>query len=199
MKAIKLVIVLALLLAAGLGTYIAVGSYPVGADVPHSGLVFSLLATVRDRGVAARSRGINAPADLESPKRLSVGAGQYAAMCSGCHLAPGYETNETWVGLYPRPPRLAHRSGLTPAKVFWVVKHGLKFSGMPAWGKSHSDDEIWDITAFVLNLPHLTPAQYKDVVAHAPPDTDMIVMPMPGEGTTGKDSPDASPPMSMPQ
>lgn len=178
---IKLLIALAVLFAAGLGMYIYLGGYPVGADVPHSGPVFWLLATVRDRGVATQTRDIRVPLDLDSPRRLSEGAGQYAAMCSGCHLTPGYESSETWQGLYPQPPRLAHGVDLTPAEIFWVVKHGLKFSGMPAWGKSHSDDEIWDVTAFVLDLPHLTPAQYRDMVAHAPPDRDMMRMPVPGD------------------
>ena len=179
MKLLTLLMVLAGLFVAGLGTYILLGAYPVGADVPHSGLVFSLLATVRDRGVAAQSRNVSVPADLDNPQRLSDGAGQYATMCARCHLAPGYESSETWKGLYPQPPRFAYGIDLTPAEVFWVVKHGLKFSGMPAWGRSHSDDEIWDITAFVLKLPHLTAAQYQEIVAHAPPDMDMMRMPMP--------------------
>lgn len=198
LRAIKLVIALALLVVAGLGTYLALGGYPVGADVPHSRFVSSLLATARDRRVAAQARNISTPSDLDSAKRLSVGAGQYATMCSGCHLAPGYEADETWKGLYPQPPRLAHGLDLTPAEIFWAVKHGLKFSGMPAWGKSHSDEEIWDITAFVVMLPRLTPVQYKDMVARAPSDMDMIRMPMPGGDPTGRESPDSKPSMSMP-
>ena len=183
MKTTSLVIALALLTVLGLGIYAYSGTYPVGADEPHAGPTFWLLATVRDRGVAAQSRSVTPPPDLESPQRMSIGAGQYATMCSNCHLAPGYESGETWEGLYPRPPRLAQGTDLTPAEVFWVVKHGLKFSGMPAWGKSHSDDEIWDLTAFVLRLSRLTPAQYKDIVAHAPRDEDMLMMPMPGGDT----------------
>lgn len=199
MRIINVLIAVAVLFVAALGIYIYFGAYPVGADVPHSGFVFSVLATVRDRGVAAQARNVAPPPDLDTPQRLSVGAGQYATMCSGCHLAPGYESSEIWKGLYPQPPRLAHGVDLTPAEIFWVVKHGLKFSGMPAWGKSHSDDQIWDIMAFVLKLPHLTAAQYKDIVAHAPGDTDMMRMPMPGGDPTEKESPDAKTSISMPQ
>jgi mono/diheme cytochrome c family protein len=196
-KIINLLIALAVLIVAGFALYIALGAYPVGADVPHSGPAYWVLTTVRDRSVAAQARGISAPADLENPQRLAVGAGHYASMCSGCHLAPGYESSEIWTGLYPQPPPLAQGVNLTPAEMFWVIKHGLKFSGMPAWGQSHSDSEIWDITAFVLKLPHLTAAQYKDIVTHAPPDIDMMRMPMPGEDATEKGSP-AHKPMSMP-
>lgn len=184
LRTLKLFVALVLLFLGGLGLYLYSGRYPIGADMPHSGPVLSLLGIVRDRAVAAEARQVNPPADLDQPRRLTVGAGQYAAMCSGCHLAPGYESGETWEGLYPQPPRLAHGTRLTPAEIFWVVKHGLKFSGMPAWGKSHSDEEIWDITAFVLKLPHLTATQYKDIVTRAPPDADMTMMPMPGSGST---------------
>ena len=197
MKIISLLIALAVLTVAAFGLYIALGAYPVGADVPHSGPVYWALTTVRDRSVAAQARDTIAPADLENPRRLAIGAGHYASMCSGCHLAPGYESSEVWKGLYPQPPPLAHGINLTPAEIFWVIKHGLKFSGMPAWGKSHSDDEIWDIAAFVLKLPRLTATQYKNLVAHAPPDRDMMRMPMPG--ATGKASPDDKTSMPMPQ
>lgn len=198
MRVVTLLIALGVLFAAGLGIYVYSGGYPVGADIPHSGLVFWLLGAVRDRGIAAQARNIRVPADLDSLQRLSDGAGQYATMCSGCHLAPGYESSEIWKGLYPQPPQLPHGIDLTPAEIFWVVKHGLKFSGMPAWGKSHSDNEIWNVTAFVLKLPHLTAAQYRDVVAHAPPDMDMMRMPMPAGDPTGKESPNDGASMSMP-
>jgi mono/diheme cytochrome c family protein len=75
---------------------------------------------------------------------------------------------------------LAQGTDLTPAEVFWVVKLGLKFSGMPPWGRSHSDDEIWDLAAFVLRLSHVTPTEYRNLVTHAPRDKDILMMPMPG-------------------
>lgn len=186
MRTVKVLFALLVLSAVGLGVYIYSGTYPVGADVPHSGFVFWLLTTVRDRGIEVQSRAIRPPADLNDPHRRTIGAGQYAAMCSGCHLAPGYENDETREGLYPKPPKLAKGTDLTPAEIFWVIKHGLKMSGMPAWGRSHSNDELWDITAFVLELAHLTPQQYRQIVSQAPPDTDMTQMPMPGS-TSGAD------------
>lgn len=177
-----MLVTLVVLLAVGFGIYIYSGSYPVGADVPHSGLVFSLLETVRDRGIEVQSRHVRPPLHLNTRQRLLIGAGHYSAMCSRCHLAPGFETDATREGLYPKPPRLARGTDLTPAEIYWVIKHGLKFSGMPAWGQSHTNSEIWDITAFVLALPHLTPLQYQDWVAQAPSDPDRVRLPMPGGG-----------------
>jgi hypothetical protein len=100
------------------------------------------------------------------------GAGQYAAMCTQCHLTPGMKDSEIRPGLYPQPPNLA-RLRVAPAEAFWVIKHGIKMSAMPAWGGSHDDATIWAMVAFLQKLPDLSPAQYKQIVARAPPDDDM--------------------------
>src|SRR3546814_12763744 len=57
----------------------------------------------------------------------------------------------------------------------WVIKHGIKMSAMPAWGMvpGHDDPTIWSMVAFIEKLPGMTPAQYKAIVAKAPPDEDM--------------------------
>jgi len=85
-------------------------------------------------------------------------------MCSGCHLAPGLEKTEISQGLYPSAPELSRGNDLTPAEQFWVLKHGIKMTGMPAWGPTHDDDLLWDIVAFVQKLPTLSPEQYQTIV-----------------------------------
>ncbi len=89
-------------------------------------------------------------------------------MCIECHLAPGIDRPEISQGLYPRAPQLRQKSDLSPAEQFWIIKHGVKLTGMPAWGVTHDDDLLWDLVAFVRNLPDLTADQYKDLVEHAP-------------------------------
>ena len=83
---------LVLIGAAAVGIY--AGLYNIAADVPHTQPVYWLLETVRDRSVEARVRDIVVPNDLKDPNRISRGAGQYADMCSGCHLAPGMKRTE---------------------------------------------------------------------------------------------------------
>ena len=179
-KAIVLVGLIVVVVAAG-ASYVYAGWYDIGADAAHSPAIYWLAGAVRDRSIAAHAAGIRVPS-LNDPKMLSIGAGQDAAMCSGCHLAPGYDKDETWEGLYPRPPKLFEGTDLTPAEMFWVIKHGIKMTGMPAWGRTHDDGELWAITDFVLQLPKLTAQQYEAIVAEAPADPDMTVMPMPGGG-----------------
>jgi mono/diheme cytochrome c family protein len=138
------------------------GLYNIAADVPHTPPVYWLLETIRGRSVAARSRDIVVPKDLDDANRISKGAGQYAEMCSGCHLAPGMKRTEISRGLYPRAPELRHKTDFTPAEQFWIVKHGVKMTGMPAWGVTHDDDLLWDVVAFVRKLPELTPEQCEE-------------------------------------
>ena len=150
------------------------GLYNIAADVPHTQPVYWLLETIRGRSVAARSRDVIVPKDLDDANRISKGAGQYAEMCSDCHLAPGMKRTEISRGLYPRAPELRHKSDLTPAEQFWIVKHGVKMTGMPAWGVTHDDDLLWDVVAFVRKLPELTPEQYEALVKNAPKHEELM-------------------------
>ena len=144
------------------------GSFDVAADIPHSQPVFWLMNTVRERSIAIRAAGIAVPSDLVDAKRISSGAAQYDEMCSLCHLAPGMKRTEISRGLYPRAPELRRGSSLTPAEEFWVVKHGLKMTGMPAWGVTHDDELLWDVVAFLRKLPELNADQYQALVKGAP-------------------------------
>jgi len=163
---------LALVGATAVGIY--AGLYNIAADVPHTQPVYWLFETVRGCSVAARARNIIVPNDLDDSSRISRGAGQYAEMCSGCHLAPGMKRTEISRGLYPRAPELRRKTDLTPAEQFWIVKHGVKMTGMPAWGVTHDDELLWDVVAFVRKLPELTPDQYESLVKNAPKHEELM-------------------------
>src|SRR4051794_25807575 len=99
---ITLVLVAVVLILAG-AAFVASGVYGIGADEPHWQVTEHAIDLLRDSSVQKRARGIVVP-DLEDPKRLAEGAEHYAAMCTGCHLAPGLENSELRQGLYPTPP-----------------------------------------------------------------------------------------------
>ena len=165
----------ALLIAVVAAGLVYMGSFDVAADKPHSQPVFWLMDTVRERSVAVRAAGIAVPGDLADAKRIASGAAQYDEMCSLCHLAPGMKRTEISRGLYPRAPELRRKSELTPAEQFWVVKHGLKMTGMPAWGVTHDDELLWDVVAFLRKLPDLTAEQYQTLVKSAPKNHDEMM------------------------
>ena len=68
-------------------------------------------------------------------------------------------------GMNPKPPLLWKMKDEDPREQFWTIKHGIRMSGMPAWGKTHSDEEIWALVAFLQKLPRLTPEQYRAMTA----------------------------------
>ena len=160
----------------GVGTisgfgFIQSGSFDFAADTAHADGLTKLIAWARERSIAKQAREIVPPADLASTERIRRGAGNYQAMCVGCHLSPGVENSEIRQGLYPTPPNLtladaaAEKSG-SDSRLFWIIKHGIKGSAMPAWATGGMDDEtIWDLTVFIKALPKLSANEYQANVA----------------------------------
>jgi mono/diheme cytochrome c family protein len=140
------------------------GAVDIAADNPHSAAVFNLLETARERSIAKRVRDIRVP-DLTDEAMIRRGAGNYDSMCAACHLAPGEMDSELSAGLYPAPPNLTRHEATDAARAFWIIKHGVKATGMPAWGKSMEDNYIWDLVAFVRQLPSMSAEQYAAHVA----------------------------------
>jgi len=184
-KRLRIVILAALAVLGGIVFYVGSGAYDVGADTPHWEITRKVLELVRNRSIEVRASQIKLP-DLQDEQLVLKGAGQYAAMCANCHLAPEQTDSEIRPGLYPKPPNLSEQR-FDPKTVFWVTKHGLKMSGMPAWGVGHDDATIWSIVAFVTKLPGLSAEHYKDLVAKAPPDKEMESMDMGDGEKPGKD------------
>ena len=164
MNAILTLTLGALAVAIGGGAVVYSGVNDVGADTPHSAPVHAVLEMARERSIAVRAAEVEVP-ELGTTELIRSGAGNYAAMCVGCHLAPGVPPNELSQGLYPAPPNLAEATDeFDPAATFWVIKHGLKSTGMAAWGRFMEDHYIWGLVAFIEQLPSLTPQEYQALV-----------------------------------
>ncbi len=168
---LAIIAVTALAVPAAVATFIGSGLYNIGADAPHTKPVFWLIGQLRDRSIAVRARGLTPPADLTDPGRVAAGAGLYDKLCVSCHLAPQMKKTDLARGLYPKAPPLAYGTDLTPGQEFWVIKHGVKLTAMPAWGRTHDDAQVWDLVAFIRKMPDLDAAGYKAAVNAAPPAT----------------------------
>jgi mono/diheme cytochrome c family protein len=159
---VKTGLVIAATLAAGAigtGLFIESGFYNIGADDHHTKVVLAIIEQLRERSIEVRSRSIEAHY-VSDPARITVAAQHYAALCAGCHLAPGVTKSDVRPGLYPHPPNLAQEDLQGAQRAFWIIKHGIKMSGMPAWGKTLDDPAIWEIVAFVRKMPEMTPESY---------------------------------------
>lgn len=153
------VIATLVVLALGVGAFVTSGTYGIGADQPHLPMTLSLINALRDKSTEAAGKQVTVPA-RDSPTGIADGAALYDARCTGCHLAPGEAATGLSTGLYPQPPNLAEDGVNNPGEAFWIIKHGIKLTAMPAWGKTQTDADIWNLVAFLQRVPKMTPAQY---------------------------------------
>ncbi len=159
------------IVAATAGIVAASGIVNVAANEPHSSFVYQTLAFARERSIASRSSDIKVPEDFADPERVRRGAGNYAAMCVNCHLSPDMADSEIRKGLYPTPPNLSAKTEVpftsrNAARDFWIIKNGIKASGMPAWSAGGMEDAaIWDLAAFLQKMPLMAKADYEQLVA----------------------------------
>jgi len=151
---------------AAVGIVIGSGAYDFAADSPHTVMVAKLIALARERSIEVRAAGIKPP-PLDDPRMVAEGAEHYALMCTGCHLAPGMRENEMRPGLNPKPPVLVTIPPGDSREQFWIIKHGIKMTAMPAWGATHTDEEIWNMVAFLQKLPGMTVSRYRALTAGA--------------------------------
>ncbi|MGH8133670.1 MAG: c-type cytochrome [Steroidobacteraceae bacterium] len=147
-------------LALGAGVFIGSGVYDIGADDHHTKVVLAIIGQLRERSIGARARTLAVP-DLETGASIAAGARRYAALCAGCHLAPGVTRSALRPGLYPHPPNLAQEAPREARNAFWTIKHGIKMSAMPAWGKTLDDAAIWDIVSFMRKMPAMDAQAYQ--------------------------------------
>ncbi len=158
-------LVLGIALAIVCGAFlIYAGAYDVAATRHHWPLTEWVLDTARIRSIKTHAAGITAPAGSDDQAKILMGTEHFADHCAICHGAPGVPKGDIAHGLYPQPPDLAVTSKTyTDAELFWIVKHGIKMTGMPGWA-DHGDDELWATVAFLKKLPGLTPDDYAKLV-----------------------------------
>lgn len=162
-RCLNWLLLLAVLAGLGGALFIWIGLAPVSASAGHWPVTSWLLHTAMREAVQTRAWSIEPPS-LQDLARLQRGAGHFARGCASCHGAPGDPRPVTVRHMTPEPPYLPPRIGeWKPRELFWIVKHGVKFTGMPAWPAQQRDDEVWDVVAFLLRLPTLTPVQYRQL------------------------------------
>ena len=185
MRTVLAVLLLALVVAGVLLAIAFSGGYNVAATQPDGPLTRWTLSTIADRSIGRHAREVGAMPDLDSAA-LVRGLDHFHAMCVDCHGAPGFERNEVGEGLSPAAPDLSEvveAGEWSDAELFWIVKNGIKMTGMPAFGPTHGDGDLWSIVAIVKQLPELSDAEYGTRIAElrasaAPREDGMTEGPM---------------------
>jgi cytochrome c553 len=174
------------LLFAGLG-FAWLGVYNVGASRGHWFVTDWLLRFVMYNSVVTHSLAVETP-PLDGHDLIRLGAAHFHTECAYCHGAPGSPIGPVATRMLPPPPDLSTLANQwKDRELFWIVKHGIKYTGMPAWVSLQRDDEVWAVIAFLKRLPTLDVASYRDLAMG-----DVTVVPEGGRALAlGKSSEDA--------
>jgi len=161
---VKRYLIWTLVAIAGAGLALTSGIIPIKASSGHWRATAWVLDFAKRRSVATHSIGISVP-PLDDPSMIVKGAGHYETGCRPCHGSPAVAPPLVPRRMTPHPPDLRLQvSRWEPAELFSIVKHGIKFTGMPAWPSPGRDDEVWAVVAFLRKLPRLDAMSYTAIV-----------------------------------
>lgn len=169
-------ILIALLAVGGFGIAVS-GIIPIKASSGHWAITQWFLDFSKGRSLATHTLGVQAP-PLDDHRLVLKGAGHYETGCRGCHGSPSLRHPRVAQAMLPRPPYLPETVPEWEAEeLFYMVKHGIKFTGMPAWPTQQRDDEVWAMVAFLQRYPELDAEQYQQLV-HGTTDENSSVPPL---------------------
>jgi len=137
---------------------VMLGLMPVNADGDHSQLESTVMPLILHASIARRGSAETNPLPL-SEQNLKAGLDTYKTMCARCHSTPGGIPSVYGHSFYPPAPQLGGgMSDYTDSQLFWTIKHGIRNTGMPAWGSMLSDDDIWQVVSLLKNSTDLPPS-----------------------------------------
>ena len=134
------------------------GLMPVNADGTHSSLEARIMPLVLYASIVRHASGDTNPISVNE-ENLKAGVSTYKEMCVRCHSTPGGNPSVYGHSFYPAAPQLlGGMSNYTDSQLFWTIKHGIRNTGMPAWGSMLSDDDIWQLVSLLKNSQDLPPS-----------------------------------------
>jgi mono/diheme cytochrome c family protein len=157
---------LTLLLAAGLGAAAGFalyrsGLYNIGATAQHLQPGYSLLENAMRHSVRHHAGKVAVP-PLGEPAQLLRGAGLYREHCAQCHGGPGTAPSAHGMSMQPVPgPLVDATARWRPQDLYWITRHGIKMSGMPAWEARLNEADTWAVVAFLTRMPGLDARAYR--------------------------------------
>ncbi|MEE4639292.1 MAG: cytochrome c [Wenzhouxiangella sp.] len=170
LKHALLTLFLAGLVGLGAAAWVISGGHfdvAVSAQLPKP--IHDLVHLTRVNAVRREIRNLEAqPADLNNRATLQGAVQAFESLCAKCHSPPGGATPKLALSLNPPPADLADAAEKRSlAELFWVAKHGIRMSAMPAWGQSQSDETLWAIATLVQRFPTLSREEYQRLLGAA--------------------------------
>jgi mono/diheme cytochrome c family protein len=142
--------------------FIYSGKYDVSQMSHHNKITQWIIGKTMEHSITKRIKEVPAIPPLDDTTMIAEGFRHYNEMCVVCHGGAGIEQSEMVKGLYPEPPKLYKSEMPDPGSSFWIIKNGIRMTSMPAFGPTHTDEQIWAITAFMIKkLNSLSPEEYQ--------------------------------------
>jgi mono/diheme cytochrome c family protein len=144
----------------GAGIVVAAGLVDFSASTSPSPLEERAAQFALNRSIARHAPGKKNPL-ADSSEATTAGLVLFRAHCVTCHGAPGVDPTEEGASLNPPAPGLTlpRVQGRPDGELYWIVSRGIRMTGMPAFGPSRSEREIWELVAALRRLPQLSDAQ----------------------------------------
>ncbi len=162
-RLIELAILIATLSVLGVIVLVS-GIVPIKASSGHWPITRWTLEFASERSVGLHSSGSKVP-PLDERGMVPLGAATFDSNCRWCHGAPGFQQPPVAAQMTPHPPNLSEAVGSwDDEELFYILKHGIKFTGMPAWPTQKREQEIWPVVAFLRELPNMDAARYANLV-----------------------------------
>jgi mono/diheme cytochrome c family protein len=168
--------VLCLVLAAAVG-FVYLRATGLDAMSQPGTIETRVARTARRLAIPASIRTMTNPIP-NSAEAVADGMAHFADHCAVCHANNGSGDTEMGRGLYPKAPdmRLAPTQQLSDGELFYVIEHGIRFTGMPGWrnGTTEGEESSWRLVHFVRYLPMLTAAELDRMKARNPRSPEEI-------------------------
>jgi cytochrome c553 len=162
---LRIAAILVLLGFAGAFLFAWSGLYNVAASRGHFPVTEWLLGFVMENSVESRAPFLEDPPALDDPDLIRLGAAHFQGHCASCHGAPGVGPDPVMQAALPPAPDLGPTDGhWTDKELFWIVRNGIKYTGMPAWPALERDDEVWAVVAFLKRYSALDEGSYRTLL-----------------------------------
>jgi mono/diheme cytochrome c family protein len=128
--------------------------------LPEPGKTETVIATKAKHYLVRRASGVGIPPALtDMQASITEGDKLFGTECSECHGDNGRRPTDAGRWMYPRAADLGsvEVQNYSDRELFWIVKNGVRLSGMPAFGRVESDEHIWNLVHFVRTLPNANP------------------------------------------
>jgi mono/diheme cytochrome c family protein len=144
-------IVIVLIIIAGAYTVMHVDI----SALPEPGRFETSIATkAKDWYISRAARGSLQPAPINDASSVSTGETLFGMGCATCHGQDGHKPTPIGKSMYPRVLDLGSPEvqEMSDRELFWVIKNGIRLSGMPGFAKIESDEQIWELAYYVRSL-----------------------------------------------